>query len=267
MIFILLSGCLSCIPQKGSDKQMNDLIVKTPAHVPDSSAGAVVFYFPDEESNDLTWNHPDGEPVLSDIPLYHPRESQPFDTLRFIKLNYTKDFSGFRFCGPCYFMDRISGLPLAPYRIEMGESSAMQAVYNRYYAGTDNSWVHCHEFPEPIYDVSFRLKGGWDEWLYLVLDEITGEGAYIRRDTTRMQLVDWSYYLSGVAIDMADYPVYDKPNGNILPTPSGGYIVSREEEWVEVSGYDADGNRQNYWLRWRDKNGILPKIRTFMPIE
>lgn len=46
----------------------------------------------------------------------------------------------------------------------------------------------------------------------------------------RMQLVDWSYLLSvGVAIDIDDYPVYYKPNGNIRPSLSGGYIVNREE--------------------------------------
>ena len=249
--------------------------IPAPDSIPSGSFGAVILFFPDEiPPQDISWAHPNGTPAMDEIPLYHPGESKPFSTLRFILKHYETQGDLLAtiasFSGECYAVEASDGTILAPYEFEQGERAARNALFNIALEKTENMWEKTHYHSVPLYRVSFRLKGNWDKkWLYIILNDSTKQGAYIKCDSLRMQPIAWEAYLNKPEISFRGHNLYDKPNGNPIvskrPIDYGRRLSEPEEEWVQVSFYNNEKNGAA-WLRWRDDDGIFPNIYGVFPI-
>lgn len=259
IIIAAMGMILLCVSSKISGQNADTKPV-APISTPDSSSGTVVLFFPDWP-NGLEWNHPDGMQPMSNVPLYNPGESKPFDTLQFELKLYKYEDLGEKYETTLYSAHSSAGTHLAPFRFCQGDFAAEKWHSNIRYENTDNMWVKTHKSFVPIYDVAFRLMGQWGEWLYIMLDDSTKRCAYIRSDSLRMQLIPWEYYMGKRMLNTPEgCDMYDEPNGKLIKSNStGGYIESLRGDWVKI--YNSG------WIKWKDEYGILSGFYSFNPIR
>ena len=207
---------------------------------------------------------------ISGIPLYEKPESAPFDTLNF----------KFR-------LENGEIIEIDPKVEEFAVSVSAQLIVNlkseeifkpyHFYVGEKKQWEHYRGPKFMVYKLSLRLIGDYGDWLCVVINEEVNRTAFIRRDEIGMRFISWEKLIKdwgGIIFSSSD--IYDSKNGKrvklkkiekeearhigYLPPLNKGYmvgqIISIEGDWLSVRHKETD-----YWIKWKDKNGLL--VRKF----
>ncbi|MDR0661267.1 MAG: hypothetical protein LBG19_10860 [Prevotellaceae bacterium] len=189
---------------------------------------------------------------VSTIPLYTQPEGTPLDVLMFKK----KRIGWSKF----YVIRSKLKEGFAPYELMHAKASAAQAKINRSIINSKNNWVRSHLHPTPIYKLSFKLIGRYDQWLKVELNSKTHETCYIRRNDTYMSFTSWEDIVKpALQVGFNGLPVYDSPNGKKLAIneeSKRGKILAIEDEWMHIRyyyGYDTG----ECWVKWKDESGML----------
>ena len=254
------------------------------------SHGILDFYFPDPGREYGRWTEKTIPAPMYDIPLYRKPDGKVFDALHFSLKRFAprKDTmmrlpSGWTLTSgyppikdeEYFVVSTLKGSSLRPYRLRHGNESAETHAEN-----IENAILRKDDlnfYKTPIYRLWFRTYGEWKKgWYHIVLDETTGLRAYIRQDDERVCFVSWEEEFCGNndTVDFHGHKLYDKPKGKRIKIDDSKKthfsILLREGDWMCVGKGEKYVNEEKRymnkplgWLRWRDKNGILPGIKTY----
>lgn len=209
---------------------------------------------------------------LSPIDLYNKPEGEVIDSIQFVLKHFSVSedlYDGeFHFSGECYELITSKGTVLHPYRLKHGEKSAKQIATNKIIENSTSPWVRIHIKPDKLYQLSVRVYGDWEnDWLCISLDDVSLHKVYIQRNDERMCFVSWEQMIEQhKALSFQGYDGYDHPSRYIKKGLNSedkvGEIFCVFGDWIEVALY-KEGLAQTVWVRWRDKNGLLPGIFPF----
>jgi hypothetical protein len=106
----------------------------------------------------------------------------------------------------------------------------------------------------------FRCLKTEKEYFKIIVDENKQNIKYIKQSDTNFKYETLAEHIISVAFvgfDSEKNPMYQEPNSNskqlLFNKDEDYYPIKIKGDWLMI----GDSNNQNYWIKWRDKNGRL----------